>query len=383
MKQEVTDCAPWFEDVRIADALLKTPEDYQRTAEALWESVAAEAGSSPVIFMGHGSEHAADESYERLECVLAQVTENDVYVATVEGSVTIDDVIGRMRASRHKSGRVLVAPFMLVAGDHANHDMAGEEDSFAAALREAGYEPVCLLKGIGEGTLYGIGVGPGDPELVTVKALRCMEKSDLIVLPAEDPVGCHAYQIARQAYPGIEKKELVCLPFPMTKEKEKLRRAHEEIFARIVSYLTEGKIVAFLTIGDPSVYSTYGYIHRRVAAWGGNVKMISGVPSFCAAAASLGISLGDNRDEIHVIPGSYEVEETMALSGTRVYMKSGKSLARLKALLEEQQKEKKLSVYCVENCGMADERIRLGAEALEENGSYLTTLIVKDEGEVV
>lgn len=58
----------------------------------------------------------------------------------------------------------------------------------------------------------------------------------------------------------------------MTKEKEKLRRAHEEIFARIVSYLTEGKIVAFLTIGDPSVYSTYGYIHRRVAAWGGNVE---------------------------------------------------------------------------------------------------------------
>jgi sirohydrochlorin cobaltochelatase len=103
MKQEVTDCAPWFEDVRIADALLKTPEDYQRTAEALWESVAAEAGSSPVIFMGHGSEHAADESYERLECVLAQVTENDVYVATVEGSVTIDDVIGRMKVSRHKS----------------------------------------------------------------------------------------------------------------------------------------------------------------------------------------------------------------------------------------------------------------------------------------
>lgn len=119
--------------------------------------------------------------------------------------------------------------------------------------------------------------------------------------------------------------------------------------------------MAFLTIGDPSVYSTYGYIHRRIAAWGGNVKMISGVPSFCAAAASLGISLGDNRDEIHVIPGSYEVEETMALSGTRVYMKSGKSLARLKALLEEQQKEKKLSVYCVENCGMADERIRPGS----------------------
>lgn len=117
----------------------------------------------------------------------------------------------------------------------------------------------------------------------------------------------------------------------MTKEEEKLRRAHEEIFARIASYLTEGKIVAFLTIGDPSVYSTYGYIHRRVAAWGGNVKMISGVPSFCAAAASLGISLGDNRDEIHVIPGSYEVEETMALSGTRVYMEIRKKSRAFKS----------------------------------------------------
>lgn len=63
------------------------------------------------------------------------------------------------------------------------------------------------------GTLYGIGVGPGDPELVTVKALRCMEKSDLIVLPAEDPVGCHAYQIARQAYPGIEKRNLSACRF--------------------------------------------------------------------------------------------------------------------------------------------------------------------------
>ena len=83
-------------------------------------------------------EHAADESYERLECVLAQVTENDVYVATVEGSVTIDDVIGRVRTSRHKSGRVLVAPFMLVAGDHANHDMAGEEDSLCCRTPRGG-----------------------------------------------------------------------------------------------------------------------------------------------------------------------------------------------------------------------------------------------------
>ena len=169
----------------------------------------------------------------------------------------------------------------------------------------------------------------------------------------------------------------------MTRDRAKRDACHDRAADDICAQLDEGKNVAFLTLGDPTVYSTCWYVLRRVQARGYATEIVPGVPSFCAAAASLGISLGDNRDEIHVIPGSYEVEETMALSGTRVYMKSGKSLARLKALLEEQQKEKKLSVYCVENCGMADERIRLGAEALEENGSYLTTLIVKDEGEVV
>lgn len=134
-----------------------------------------------------------------------------------------------MKVSRHKSGRVLVAPFMMVAGDHANHDMAGEKDSFAAALREAGYEPVCLLKGIGEyepvrecyfrhlrhciGTLYGIGVGPGDPELVTVKALRCMEESDLIVLPVADPADAMRIRLQGRRTPGLRKRNLSACRF--------------------------------------------------------------------------------------------------------------------------------------------------------------------------
>lgn len=230
-----------------------------------------------------------------------------------------------------------------------------------------------------QGTFYGIGVGPGDPELVTLKAIRCIRESEVVILPAEKKEECHAYRIVVQVCPEIAKKELVCLPFPMTKDQAVLRAAHQKIYDRIAVYLKEGRSVAFLTIGDPSVYSTYGYIHRKLLEHGGNAVMISGVPSFCAAAGALGISLGDNRDEIHIIPGSYEIEETLSLSGTRVYMKSGKELKKLKSALEKQQKQRKLAIYCVENCGMENERISVGLEALDTTPGYLTTLIVKED----
>lgn len=150
MKQAVEECRPFFDEIKVADALLTSQEDYRKTAAALWESVRDAAGSDPVIFMGHGSEHEADASYQEFENVMNTYAANDIYVATVEGSVDIDTVLARLKTSGRKSGRVLVTPFMLVAGDHAENDMAGEEESFATKLRASGYEPECLLRGIGE-----------------------------------------------------------------------------------------------------------------------------------------------------------------------------------------------------------------------------------------
>lgn len=106
--------------------------------------------------------------------------------------------------------------------------------------------------------------------------------------------------------------------------------------------------------------------------------MISGVPSFCAAAGALGISLGDMQEEIHVIPASYEIRDTLELRGTRIYMKSGKKLAQLKELLSEQAKTRKIEVYAVENCGMIDEKRTYGIEQLNSEAGYLTLVIVKD-----
>ena len=93
-----------------------------------------------------------------------------------------------------------------------------------------------------------------------------------------------------------------------------------------------------MTIGDPTVYSTYQYIHKRVVKGGYEAHIVNGVPSFCAAAGALGISLADNKEEIHVIPASYEIGKTAEFSGTRIYMKSGKKLGELKKMLQNSKK---------------------------------------------
>lgn len=408
MKAVVDAHADAFEAIAVADALLGRPQDYADVAAALWESLKEEVGDAPLVLMGHGSEHIADSSYARFEEALRRYSGHAVYLATVEGAVTISDVIARMQGK--KQTRVVVAPFMLVAGDHANHDMAGEADSFASRLRDAGYVPECLIRGIGEypavrevylahlreqtnrifaepdtkkqtGILYGIGVGPGDPNLLTLQALETIKSCDPIILPAVTKEDCYAYQIIRQVYPDIAHKSLIGMPFPMIRDEKKLQLAHARIYETIEELLRQGRRVGMLTIGDPSVYSTYLYMHRRAAEAGWQAQMISGVPSFCAVAARLGIALGEKREEIHIIPAAYAVEDTFGLHGTRIYMKSGKKLEELLEALEAYQKKhgNPFLVYGVSNCGMEQERVYYGIAELKEAGGYLTTVIVKEK----
>lgn len=141
-----------FVQIEVADALLGKPQDYVDVANALWISLKDEAGNAPLVFMGHGTEHMADSSYAIMKNALRACASHPIYIATVEGRITIEDVIRRMNEelARAEQKRVVVTPFMLVAGDHANHDMAGESDSFYSKLKEAGYEPECIIRGIWE-----------------------------------------------------------------------------------------------------------------------------------------------------------------------------------------------------------------------------------------
>lgn len=224
------------------------------------------------------------------------------------------------------------------------------------------------------GRLYGVGVGPGDPELVTLKALRLMRECEIIAVTGENPKESAAYRIAETIYPEVAGKELLHLVTPMTKDREVLEAGYRASADAIEQYLKEGKSVALLTLGDPSVYSSFIYIKRLVQADGYETKMISGVPSFCAAAAEIGDSLADRNEQIHVIPASYRIEEAMELEGTKVLMKSGSKLADVKELLQKRNYQ----ACMIENCGMPDERIYPELSEFPEKGSYYSIMIVKE-----
>lgn len=228
------------------------------------------------------------------------------------------------------------------------------------------------------GILVGVGVGPGDPELLTIKACRALKACDLLVLPAKTKEKCYAYQIAVQAVPQLAEKACLYMDFPMIKDQKALDAQMDQNTKEIISWLKKNKNIVFVTIGDPSIYATYHYIHRRVVAQGYEAKIISGIPSFLAVAARLGISLADRDQQIHVIPGSYDTEDAKDYPGTRIYMKAGKSLAHLKAGLQrEVEGGKTLEVYAVANCGMENEKVMIGLDVLKEDAGYLTTVIVK------
>ena len=229
------------------------------------------------------------------------------------------------------------------------------------------------------GEFIGIGVGPGDPELLTIKAVKALQRCDLLALPVKDKEQCYAYQIAVQAVPQICDKPCICLDFPMSKDVSVLDAKMKENAEEIISWLNKDMRVAFLTIGDPTVYATYHYVHRLVCEQGYQAQIISGIPSFLAVAARLGISLADRGEQIHVIPGSYDIDDARIYPGTRIYMKSGKNLQYLKEGLQRKIIEgKPLDVYVVSNCGMDSEKGMVGLVAGEEGLPYLTTVIVKD-----
>lgn len=225
--------------------------------------------------------------------------------------------------------------------------------------------------------LYGIGVGPGDPELMTLKAVRLTEECPVVAIPSSGKDVNAAYTIAQGACPTIGTKELLELDMPMTRDKEKLTASHDAAAQRVIEKLKEGKDVAFLTLGDPSIYSTYIYVHERVLAAGYEAQIVPGIPSFCAVAARLNEGLTEAHEGLHIIPASYNgIEEAMSLSGTKVLMKSGKSIGRIKELVSEMEPAQ--DVKMVERCGMEGERVFRSAEEIDENAGYFSILVVKN-----
>ena len=222
------------------------------------------------------------------------------------------------------------------------------------------------------GIFYGVGVGPGDPELLTMKAVRLIRESDVIAVPGEAVQESVAYQIAQRAVPELAGKQLLAIPMPMTHEKEKREEHHRQGAQRIEKILAQGKDVAFLTLGDPAVYSTYFYLQELIKKDGYPTEVVSGVPSFCAAAARAKMPLVMWNEPLLVVPAAHDLSETAA-DGTTVYMKAGRKLGQLKEAAKAEGRE----ALFLENCGMENERICRGAEEIPDEAGYYSLLIVK------
>lgn len=231
------------------------------------------------------------------------------------------------------------------------------------------------------GKIYGIGVGPGDPELLTIKAVKTIRKCDVIGIPAKDKDSCTAYQIAKNAMPGIEEKLIVTVPVPMTTNKESLNKAYDSGCQALIEQLQAGKNVAFLNLGDPTIYASYMEIHQRMIEAGFQSELVSGVPSFCAVAAAVGAPLGSGSEHIHILPGRYSIEELETYNGTRILMKSGGRMGEIKERLVELEEENQISFYAVANCGMKNQVIYSDIQELDEQAGYFTTVIVTENRE--
>lgn len=223
------------------------------------------------------------------------------------------------------------------------------------------------------GIFYGVGVGPGDPELMTRKACRLIRENRVIALPGAQPEETLAYRIAVQSVPELAEKQLLALVMPMTHDRDKMARSHREAADTVERVLEQGENVVFLTLGDPTIYSTFSYVQQIVEQDGYPTEMVSGVPSFCAAAARVNQPLVCWNEPLHVVPAAHRLTQTLSDGGQYVLMKSGRRMKEVKEMLAASGRD----VIAVENCGIEGERIYRGVEEIPDDAGYYSLVMAK------
>ena len=228
------------------------------------------------------------------------------------------------------------------------------------------------------GTFYGIGVGPGDPELLTVKAINALKKIDVLIAPkTEKKSDSVALSIAQpHLKPNVE---IIYQTFPMVKDFAE----ETEIFAantsEILQLLRDGRNVGFATIGDPMFYSTYIYIFRLLKSSGVNIITIPGVPAFLAIAAQIGRPLAFGNDILTIIPATAELDDVknfLDRADATVLMKVYKNFPEIVDALKSRGMID--DAVLVSRCGLDDEKIITDVAAhRDEHLNYLSTILTR------
>jgi precorrin-2 C(20)-methyltransferase len=228
-----------------------------------------------------------------------------------------------------------------------------------------------------KGKFYGIGVGVGDPENITVKATKKLHEVDVIVLPeAKSGEGSTAFNIVKEyVKAGVEQ---MFLEFPMIKDVEARKVFRKNNADKVSAELEKGKNVAFLTIGDPMTYSTYTYVLEHIAD-DVEVETIAGITSFNSIAARLNVPLmiGDEDLKVVSVNRKTDIYKEIENNDNLVLMKISRNFEKIKkAIIETGNKE---NAVIVSDCGKDNEVVYWDIESVEEV-PYFSTMILKKKG---
>ena len=189
--------------------------------------------------------------------------------------------------------------------------------------------------------LIAVGCGPGDPDLLTVKAVKAIQNADIIMCPtSKEGKPSIAFSVISSILDKTKNQEIVNLVFPMTKDKKTLESTWEKNSKILAEGVLAGKNVVYITIGDPYLYSTWIYLHREISKNYPEIKItvIPGIVSMFTFASKVGISLAEGAEKFSVIPSCYDlsqVKEIAKNSDTMVFLKDGRYFDQVIKLLKE------------------------------------------------
>lgn len=189
--------------------------------------------------------------------------------------------------------------------------------------------------------LIGIGVGPGDPELLTVKAVNAINNADIIMCPAskEDRPSI-ALSVVSSLIDKSKNQQIVKLIFPMTKDKDILEQTWKKNAKIMAETVLSGKNVVYLTVGDPYLYSTWIYMHKDLKENYPDmeISVIPGIVSMFTFASKVGVSIAEGAEKVAIIPSCYDlssVKEIAKNSETMVFLKDGRYFDQVIQVLKE------------------------------------------------
>jgi len=233
------------------------------------------------------------------------------------------------------------------------------------------------------GTLFGVGVGPGAPDLLTLRAVTVLRAAAVVAAPRATDVGeSLALRIAREAVGVVPDQETLPLTFPMTRDAGLRRAAREEAIAVIGARLAAGRSVAFVTEGDPLLYSTFLDLLFAAPRLGARIEVVPGVSSLTAVAAAAQVPLADGDDRLAVLPAARALPDLARLVRdfeTLLLLKAGRHLAELREGLAAYGLAGRAWVVADASCP-GEHVVRL-ADAEAGARGYFTTVLVRTRPE--